>query len=160
MTRKKPRILNKIYALEDLEVHAKKHLPKPVFGYVSGGAERNHTLRNNAEDFANYKFVPNILRNVSERSTKTEIFGRQWNAPFGISPMGVSALAAYRGDIVLADAAQKMNIPMVISGSFLITMEEIIKLAPGTWFQAYLPGEHDKVENLVLRVKKAGFETA
>ena len=74
MNRKKPRILNKIYALEDLEVHAKKHLPKPVFGYVSGGAERNHTLRNNAEDFANYKFVPNILRNVSERSTKTEIF--------------------------------------------------------------------------------------
>ena len=149
MTRKKPRILNKIYALEDLEVHAKKHLPKPVFGYVAGGAERNHTLRNNAEDFANYKFVPNILRNVSERSTKTEIFGRQWDAPFGISPMGVSALAAYRGDIVLADAAQKMNIPMVISGSSLIPMEEIIKLAPGTWFQAYLPGEHDKVENLV-----------
>ena len=52
-----------------------------------------------------------------------------------------------------------MNIPMVISGSSLIPMEEIIKLAPGTWFQAYLPGEHDKVENLVLRVKKAGFET-
>ena len=159
MTRKKPSILNKIYALEDLEVHAKKHLPKPVFGYVAGGAERNHTLRNNVEDFANYKFVPNILRNVSERSTKTEIFGRQWDAPFGISPMGVSALAAYRGDIVLADAAQKMNIPMVISGSSLIPMEEIIKLAPGTWFQAYLPGEHDKVENLVLRVKQAGFET-
>ena len=75
-------------------------------------------------------------------------------------PMGVSACCfRHRGDIVLADAAQKMNIPMVISGSSLIPMEEIIKLAPGTWFQAYLPGEHDKVENLVLRVKKAGFET-
>ena len=159
MTEKKPRILDKIYALEDIEAYAKKHLPKPIFGYVAGGAERNHTLRNNAEDFANYKFVPNILRNVSERSIKTEIFDREWDAPFGISPMGVSALAAYRGDIVLAEAAKKMNIPMMISGSSLIPMEEIIKLAPGTWFQAYLPGEHDKVENLVLRVKKAGFET-
>ncbi len=159
MTEKKPRILDKIYALEDIEAYAKKHLPKPIFGYVAGGAERNHTLRNNTEDFANYKFVPNILRNVSERSIKTEIFDREWDAPFGISPMGVSALAAYRGDIVLAEAAKKMNIPMMISGSSLIPMEEIIKLAPGTWFQAYLPGEHDKVENLVLRVKKAGFET-
>ena len=159
MKSKKPRILNKIYALDDLEYYARKHLPRPVFGYVSGGAERNDTLKGNFDDLSKYKFIPNILRNVSGRTIKKSIFGQEWNAPFGISPMGVSALAAYRGDLVLAEGARNMNIPMMISGSSLIPMEEIIKVAPETWFQAYLPGEHDKVEKLVMRVKNAGFKT-
>ncbi|MGB0573699.1 MAG: alpha-hydroxy acid oxidase [Hyphomicrobiales bacterium] len=156
---KKPRILNKVFALDDLEYYAKRHLPRPVFGYISGGSERNQTLDINLQDLQKIKFIPNILRDVSKRSITTSLFGNKWNAPFGISPMGVSALAAYRGDIVLAEAARNMNIPMIISGSSLIPMEEIIKLAPETWFQAYLPGEHDKVEKLVLRVKNAGFKT-
>ena len=156
---KKPRILNKVFALDDLEYYAKRHLPRPVFGYISGGSERNQTLDINLHDLQKIKFIPNILRDVSKRSITTSLFGNKWNAPFGISPMGVSALAAYRGDIVLAEAARNMNIPMIISGSSLIPMEEIIKLAPETWFQAYLPGEHDKVEKLVLRVKNAGFKT-
>ncbi|MDG2187010.1 MAG: alpha-hydroxy acid oxidase [Hyphomicrobiales bacterium] len=159
MKNKKPKILDKIYALEDFEYYAKKHLPKPVYGYVSGGAERNETLNGNFQDLSKYKFIPNILRDVSKRSIKTSIFGQEWDAPFGISPMGVSALAAYRGDLVLAESARNKNIPMMISGSSLIPMEDIIKLAPETWFQAYLPGEHDKVEGLVERVKNAGFKT-
>src|SRR5210317_31564 len=121
--KKKPRILNKVFALEDLEYYAMRHLPRPVFGYISGGSERNQTLDINSHDLQKIKFIPNILRDVSERSITTSLFGNKWNAPFGISPMGVSALAAYRGDIVLAEAARNMNIPMIISGSSLIPME-------------------------------------
>lgn len=159
MSNKKSRILNKVFALDDFEIEAKKHLPRPIFGYVSGGAERNETLMGNFNDLRRYKFIPNVLRDVSKRSIKKELFGHVWDAPFGIAPMGVSALAAYRGDLVLAESASRKNIPMVISGSSLIAMEEIIKIAPNTWFQAYLPGEHEKVEKLINRVKEAGFKT-
>lgn len=54
--------------------------------------------------------------------------------------MGISALSAYRGDIVLAEAAGQLNLPMIMSGSSLIRLEEVVKVNPDAWFQAYLPG--------------------
>ncbi|MBV8092809.1 MAG: alpha-hydroxy-acid oxidizing protein [Acetobacteraceae bacterium] len=72
--------------------------------------------------------------------------------------MGISALSAYRGDLVLARAAGQANIHMVISGSSLIRLEEVAEAGPATWFQAYLRGEPDRFFALLERVEQAGFE--
>ena len=55
--------------------------------------------------------------------------------------MGISALSAYRGDLVLAQAAARENVPMIMSGSSLIRLEEVVQANPDAWFQAYLPGD-------------------
>jgi L-lactate dehydrogenase (cytochrome) len=47
---------------------------------------------------------------VSGGSQKTTLFGREVASAFGIAPMGISALSAYRGDLVLAGAAGEANI--------------------------------------------------
>jgi L-lactate dehydrogenase (cytochrome) len=74
--------------------------------------------------------------------------------------MGASALSAYRGDIVLARAAAAAGIPMILSASSLIPMEEVRREGgPTTWYQAYLPGEPARIEPLVDRVIAAGFDT-
>jgi L-lactate dehydrogenase (cytochrome) len=148
-----------ILSLDDLETAARKHLPRPLFGYVAGAAETNASLRDNRQAFEEIGFVPNVLRDVSRRSIKTSLFGRTYEAPFGIAPMGISALMAYRGDIVLARAAAAAGIPMIMSGSSLIRLEDVAAEAPGSWFQAYLPGETEKVVALVDRVKHAHYET-
>jgi L-lactate dehydrogenase (cytochrome) len=88
-----------------------------------------------------------------------ELFGRQYASPFGIAHMRISALSAYRGDLVLARAAAAHGVPMVMSGSSLIPLEDVIAAAPDTWFQAYLPGENGKIEALVDRVARAGVKT-
>src|SRR4030095_9212218 len=69
----------------------------------------------------------------------------------------IAALAAYRGDVVLARAAREANIPMVMSGSSLIRLEEVVAENPDAWFQAYLPGEPARIEALLERVAQAGF---
>src|SRR3546814_15970815 len=66
---------------------------------------------------------------------------------------------AYRGDIVLANAAARANIPAILSGASLIPMEEVARQAPNTWFQAYMPGDVDRVDALLARIKAAGFKT-
>ncbi|MEC9482023.1 MAG: alpha-hydroxy acid oxidase, partial [Halomonas sp.] len=71
--------------------------------------------------------------------------------------MGLSALTAYRGDIVQAQAAAKANIPMILSGTSLIPMEDVAATGGTDWFQAYLPGDPPGIEALIERVKKAGF---
>ena len=70
-----------------------------------------------------------MLVDVSKRSQQTTLFGKTYAAPFGISPLGISALYAYRGDIVLATAAEAANIPMIMSSSSLIRLEDVAKRA-------------------------------
>jgi L-lactate dehydrogenase (cytochrome) len=151
--------LKDVLSLDDFEKKARRHLPRPLFGYISGAAETNASLRMNAEAFQSYAFKPRVLRDVSARSTGTELFGKTYAAPFGIAPMGISALMAYRGDLVLAQGAAQSAIPMIMSGSSLIRMEEIAEVAPDSWFQAYLPGEPERIDALVDRVAAAGFKT-
>ncbi|HZH46477.1 MAG TPA: alpha-hydroxy acid oxidase [Roseococcus sp.] len=151
--------LSRALCLDDFETLSRRHLPRPVFGYVAGATERNASLRENADAYAEWRFVPRVLRDVSRRSPARTLFGQEWAAPFGIAPMGLSALAAYRGDLVLARAAREAKVPMILSGSSLIRMEEVIAENPDAWFQAYLPGDSRRVEALVDRVAAAGFRT-
>lgn len=151
--------LRRILSLDDFEVAARGHLPKPIFGYVSGGAETGASLRDNRRAFEEWGFVTRVLRDVSRRSQSTRLLGREYAAPFGIAPMGIAALSAYRGDLALARAAAAANIPMVMSGSSLIPLEEVVRANPAAWFQAYLPGEPDRIAALIERVQRAGFRT-
>lgn len=154
-----PSRLGHILCLDDFEAAARRHLPEPVFAYVSGGVERNQTLRANAQVFERIEFVTRVLVDTSKRSTQAMLFGQTWSAPFGIAPMGLCALSAYRGDLVLAQAARQESVPMIVSASSLIRMEEIRAANPQAWFQAYLPGTESEIVALIERVKAAGYET-
>ena len=154
-----PARLGHILCLDDFEVAARRHLPRPVFAYISGAVERNYTLRANAASFNRYEFVPRMLVGTSARSTAATLLGKRYSAPFGLAPVGISALSAYRGDLVLAQAAARENVPMVMSGSSLVRLEEIVQANPDAWFQAYLPGDEPNMIALVERVKAAGYRT-
>jgi len=154
-----PRALRMILALDDFEAPARRYLPRPMYGYVSGGTETNASLRANRAAFDDLAFVPRALVNVSARTIKTTLFGRAYDAPFGFAPMGGSSMAAYQGDIVLARAAAEANIPMIMSGASLTRLEDVREAGRTAWFQAYLPGETEPITQLVDRVARAGFDT-
>ena len=69
--------------------------------------EDQRRSRDNRAAFDEWGFVPRTLVDVSKRSTSATLFGQSLRAPFGIAPMGIAALSAYRGDLVLARAAAK-----------------------------------------------------
>ena len=48
------------------------HLPRPIFGYIAGAAEDNHSQRGNRAAFDEFDFVPRVLVDVSRRSTATD----------------------------------------------------------------------------------------
>ncbi|HSI51315.1 MAG TPA: alpha-hydroxy acid oxidase [Ideonella sp.] len=156
--RQQQRLARRFLSLDDFEPAAQRLLPRPLFGYVAGATETNASLHGNREAFAQWQFVPRVLVDVSAREQSVELFGRRYAAPFGIAPMGISALTAYRGDIVQARAAAQAGVPMVLSSSALIRMEDVLAAAPGTWFQAYLARDLNAGLALVDRVAKAGAE--
>ncbi|MCZ2496479.1 alpha-hydroxy-acid oxidizing protein [Xylophilus sp. Kf1] len=148
-----------VHSLEDFEPWARRVLPAPVFGYIHASADGQRAAAANRHAFEDLDFVPQLLRDVSSRSTAVEVLGQRFSAPVGIAPMGLSALSAYRGDLVLAEAAGAAGMPMIMSGSSLIPMEEVARTNPGAWFQAYVTGDERRNAALVDRVARAGFGT-
>jgi L-lactate dehydrogenase (cytochrome) len=151
-------LCRRFLCLDDFEPAARNMLPRPLFAYISGAAEDNLTFAENRCAIRSYGLIPRVLRNVSQRSTTIELLGKTHAAPFGIAPMGLAALMRYDGDVALARAAQLANVPMVLSGTSLTRLERVAELAPNTWFQAYLPGEPQRILALLERVQRAGIE--
>jgi L-lactate dehydrogenase (cytochrome) len=154
-----PRALRRYLSLDDFETTARRRLPKFLYGYIAGAAETHAALADNRRAFDEYGFVPRVLNDVSGRAQITKLFGKTYAAPFGIPPMGSAALCAYRGDAVLTRAAAAMNVPMILSASSLITLEDIRRENPAAWYQAYLAGDASRIEPLVDRVAAAGYDT-
>lgn len=153
-----PRRLKGVLALDDFEHRARRLLPKSIFGYVSGGAETNFSRDANRDAFRSYGFLPRILRDVSDRDQKVELLGKSYLVPFGIAPMGFSALAAYDGDVVLAKGAAAAGSFAICSATSFSPLERVAREAHSTWFQAYIPGDQDRIAGLLQRVEAAGFD--
>src|SRR5882724_2943156 len=154
-----PPALQGYLSLDDFEATARRRLPKMLYGYISGATESDAALRDNRRAFEEYGFVPLVLNDVSNREQTTTLFGKTYASPFGIPPMGSAALCAYRGDVVLAQAARATNVPMILSASSLITLEDVRRANQDAWYQAYLAGVPERIEPLVDRVAAAGYDT-
>jgi L-lactate dehydrogenase (cytochrome) len=153
-----PRKFKDILCLDDFEAPARRLLPRPIYGFISGGVETNASLAGNRAAFSDYEFLPRVLVNTRARQQKTTLLGRTYDLPFGFPPMGGTALAAYMGDTVLAKVAAELKTVMIQSGASLMTMERVKEVGPTAWFQAYLPGEPEIITPLVERAQRAGFE--
>jgi len=146
-------------SLDDFEVQARKKLPKSIYGFIAGAAETGASVRDNAQAFEDYSFLPNVLRDVSSRTQEVRLWDESYSAPFGIAPVGMTALAAYRSDISYAKASLEANIPMIVSGTALIRLEEIKDVNPKAWFQMYIAGDPVKIKAMLERVAAAGYDT-
>jgi L-lactate dehydrogenase (cytochrome) len=153
------RRLRNILCLDDLEDAGRRHLPRPVFGYIVGSSETRRAETCARDAFEDYALIPRALVDVSKRRQDVELMGRLCSAPFGIAPMGLSALSAYRGDIVQACGAEKAGIPMILSNSALIRMEDVLRVAPETWIQVYMTGEIPRIDALIDRISATGCKT-
>jgi len=151
--------LQEILSLEEFEAAARRVLPRPIYGYGVGGSETGASVRANRAVWDDYGFVPRMLVDTSARTQRTTLFGRTYDAPFGIAPMGGTSMAAYEGDLVLARAAARANIPMLMSGAALTPLEAVRHAGATAWFQAYLPGDEEVIARLVERVERAGYDT-
>ena len=145
--------------LNDFEEQARRRLPRPIFGYVHAAAEDRRAHDGNQRAFSKHRLLTRVLVDTTGQSSETELFGVRYAQPFGMAPVGLSALYTYRGDCVLTEIAARRRIPMVLSSSSLIPMEEVARINPNAWFQAYVPGDQQQMDALIARVLNAGFRT-
>jgi isopentenyl diphosphate isomerase/L-lactate dehydrogenase-like FMN-dependent dehydrogenase len=146
--------------IEDLRLLAKKRLPRGIFEYIDGAAEDGIAKQHNRDVYRSLKIKNRVLKDVSKRSTATEIFGKRISMPYGISPTAAAGLMSYGGEIALARAAARMGVPCTVATNSLTPMEEIVEAGGGNlWFQLYMWVDVKLRMAFVERVKAAGFDT-
>ena len=77
-----------------------------AFAYVAGGAGTGATMRANRAAFDRWRIVPRMLRDVGERDTSVELFGRTLPSPFLIAPIGVLEMAHREAERAVARAVR------------------------------------------------------
>ncbi len=149
-----------IHSSEDARRFAKRRLPWMVFDYIDGSAGAETGAARNRAALDAMTLRPRILRDVSQRSLSTKLFGKTTQRPFGIAPMGMCNLSAPGADLMLARLAARFDIPHGVSTVASTPMEKIIEVAEGNaWFQLYFSGDGAGTFKLVERAKAAGYET-
>src|SRR5579885_970905 len=145
--------------IADLRKRARRRVPRFAFDFVDGGCGENEVRDHNRIALDAVKLVARYGLGGGGVNTELELFGRNYAAPIGISPMGMGGLLWPRAEIHLATAAQAMRVPYVLATPASASIEEIAGAAPDVfWFQLYgAPNNDNRITfDLVRRAETAG----
>jgi len=145
--------------VEDLRAMTHKVLPRFVLEYLEGGAEDETTLLRERTAYADWRFMPRQLVDVSRRSTAARILGRDARMPLVVAPTGLNGLFRHHADIALAQAAAQTGVPFVQSTMSNDTMEEVAAVKGlRHWWQLYVFGGDEVWQKLLQHADAAGCE--
>ncbi|MCP2669941.1 alpha-hydroxy-acid oxidizing protein [Maricaulaceae bacterium EIL42A08] len=145
--------------INDLRMLAQKRLPRMVFDYIDGGADDEHTLRNNTQRFRDRELLWNVLVNVSEIDLSTRVMGLDLPLPFILAPTAAQRLFhPHLGELATARAANRHGVAYGVSTLATQTLEDIAEAHPGPKiFQLYVWKNRALLEGILERAKAAGY---
>ena len=145
-------------SIEHLRERARQRVPRFAFEYLEGGCFSNINLQRNTEEIRQVQLRPWYLRDYPGSDLKTELFGTTYDAPFGVSPIGLQGLVWPKATEIIAKAAHKHNIPFTLSTVATASIETVAELTEGkAWFQLYHPAEDSLRDKLLDRARDAGL---
>src|SRR5215211_4433342 len=119
------RRLRRCHDIPDLRRAARRRLPRAVFDYVEGGADRELSLRANEAAFREWSFVPVNLRDVSACDPSVELFGRRFPMPLVFAPTGYARMMHPEGELAVGRAARRAGLPYALSTVASTSIEEL-----------------------------------
>jgi L-lactate dehydrogenase (cytochrome) len=130
-----------------------------VFDYIDGGAEDELSLRRNVAAFRQVEFCPRVLNDVGKVDPSTTLLGRRLPLPLILAPTGFTRIASPGGELDVARAAARAEIPYTLSTLATRSIEEVAAVSDGPkWFQVYVWKDRGLVREMLTRAAVAGFE--
>lgn len=145
-------------SIDHLRERARQRMPGFAFDYLTGGCFNEMNLQRNTREIREVQLKPWYLNNYGGSNLSTELFGKTYDAPFGVAPIGLQGLMWPRATEILARAAHQHNIPFILSTVGTASIETVAELTEGNaWFQLYHPAEDDLRDKLLDRASDAGL---
>lgn len=145
-------------SIAHLRKRARQKIPRFAFEYLDGGCYSEVNLRRNTEEIREVRLKPFYLKDYHKANIKAKLFGVEYDAPFGIAPIGLQGLMWPKASEILAQAAFEHNIPYILSTVGTASIESIGAITEGkAWFQLYHPKEDTLRDQLLQRAWDAGY---
>jgi (S)-mandelate dehydrogenase len=152
-------LASRAVAIADLRARAHRLMPRIVLEYLEAGAEDEASMMRERRAFADWRFMPRTLVDVSHRTLETQLLGEPAAMPLVIAPTGFNGLFMHHADLALARAAAKAGVPFVQSTMSNDAVEEVAKVEGlRHWWQLYIFGGDEVWQQLLERVDRAGCE--
>lgn len=147
------------YNIHDLERMARKRLPRGLFEFISRGAEDETTLRDNLASVKQITLRQRVGVDVSGRDLSIELFGKRQSLPIVVGVTGLSGMVAFRGEVEIARAALRADIPYTVgSTSFTPLCDLPDERRDRLWVQIYPTKRRDVFDYQVSKASEAGAE--
>lgn len=153
------RRLARAASVADLREIARRRLPRGVFDYIDGAAEDERTMAENSAAYTRIGFRPRVLRDMSSVDPSTMVLGRPVPFPLVLSPTGFGRIADPPGELAVARAAARADLPYTLSTLGTRSIEEVAAVSNGRkWFQVYVWRDRGLVKDMIGRARDSGYE--
>jgi glycolate oxidase len=143
---------------EELIREARRRLPQGAWDYLVGGSESETTLRRNRHAFDKVAFRPRILVDVTHVDPSVTFLGQKLRIPAILAPIGSLQVFDPEGAVAVTRAATEFGVMHCVSTATQPSLEETMAASPTPKiFQLYVFGDDQWVEDLIGRVKDAGY---
>ncbi|MBX2884493.1 MAG: alpha-hydroxy-acid oxidizing protein [Granulosicoccus sp.] len=146
-------------AIADLRAKAKRRIPHFSWEYLDSGTGLEDCLNRNRTALQRISLTPRLMQGAHRAALATELFGFEYNAPFGLAPVGLTGLMWPGIEHMLADTASRYRIPYCLSTVATETPETIGPVVDDMgWFQLYPPNDPEMRRDLLARAKDSGMK--
>jgi L-lactate dehydrogenase (cytochrome) len=152
------RSADQTHSVDDFRALARRRLPRPIFDYLDGGADKEWSLSRNVDAFADYEIVPDVLTDVSSIQTATKIFGQPAAWPLMLSATGLTRMFHGSAEPAVARAAAAQGLPYCLSSMGTTRLEGLAAEVPVPMlFQIYVFKDRGLTREFVSRCREAGY---
>jgi L-lactate dehydrogenase (cytochrome) len=146
----------KAASVPDYRRLAKTRVPHFLFEYLDGGSYAEVTKERNRADLEALALRQRVLRDVSDIHTGVELFGRSYEMPVALAPVGLAGMYARRGELQAVRAAEAAGVPFALSTVGVCSIGEVAKVATKPfWFQLYMIRDRSFMRDILVLVREA-----
>lgn len=139
-------------SIEHLRQKAQKRMPRFAYDYLTEGCNDDLNVTKNTAEIRDIELMPRYLTDYRQSSLKKNLFGHEYDVPFGITAVGLQSLMWPKTPEILAQTAVDYNLPFMLSTVTTMSIEEAAKMTNGNfWFQLYYPKEQAIREDILKR---------
>jgi glycolate oxidase len=144
--------------LQEIVEAARRNLAPGPWSYLIGGAETETTVKRNRHALDSIAFRPRVLRDVNGIDASGSFLGAKTKLPILLAPIGGLESLVEGGAAAAGRAAAQFGIPQMLSSVCKPGLEETAKAGALRFFQLYVRGDRDWVDDHVRRAKDNGYK--
>ncbi|MEO5710099.1 MAG: alpha-hydroxy acid oxidase [Nocardioidaceae bacterium] len=139
-----------------VELLAAEQLPEAVHRYVRQGAREGTSVGEASAAWDRHRFLPRVLRDVTEVDLRTTLLGTALSSPFAVAPTAMQSAVHAQGEAGMAQGVADAGSLVVVSSNAGSTYEAIGATGAPWWAQVYVTADRPACLPLLERAVSAG----